>query len=721
MSARIGWILLCLGFLSILGLSVCDTVRAESKVIILGFDGASPELCQKWMDEGWLPNLSRLAGQGSFTPLGTVTPPQSPVSWAAFSAGANPGKTGIFDFLRRMPGSYYPEFGMAGRRARPILPKPLQRILICLFVGGVCGGLLWILFRGMRLPWAKTVGIILGFGLSVTLFAALTAWVPASLPWPESNKQSRSFWQIAAEAGVSSVVIQCPVTFPAEPMRKGFGRLLSGLGVPDVRGTMGTFSYYSDKLDKNADTEMGGKLIQVVPDTSGQINTFVWGPRNETLPDRPPVKPPLVIQLDREENQVTLRVGKQSQTLKAGSWSDWFEFVFVMNPLLKVEGIGRFYVKQVSPDFELYLSPINFDPRHTPPNVNISFPRRFSRELAKRVGLYKTLGWSNDTWALNEEKTDENIFVQDAYFTLYAREAIMMDQLAREDWRLFVGVFEVTDRLQHMFWRLIDTEHPMYDEELARVYGSTIRDFYIEMDRIVGKVMKEYVDEDTWLAVISDHGFKTFRTAVNINTFLAEKGYIRQDEAKAAKDKNLDDLFDKGQFWTDVDWSRTRAYCMGLAGVYVNLQGREPQGIVPVEEYDAVCESLIRDLKSLTDPTSGQPIVRSVYRKHEVYHGPSTYYAPDLIVGFEEGYRTSWQTALGGIPPEVLGTNMRKWSGDHCSFDAPIIPGVLFSNRWVETVRPSIMDMAPTALHLLGVETPREMDGRILKLGSPSG
>ncbi|MBN1586583.1 MAG: alkaline phosphatase family protein [Candidatus Omnitrophica bacterium] len=688
---------------------------AQDRVLILGFDGADPDLCRQWMEEGHLPNMARVAQEGCFVDLGTSTPPQSPVSWAVFSAGKNPGYTGIFDFLRRQPGSYLPEFGMIMRTKRSILPHPAQRIGVAVFAGLSAAMVFWLFLFLLRRRHRRGVSLVLGAVAGGLVYTALFLWVPAELPWPEAGKKTRSFWQYSADAEVPTVVIQCPATFPAEPMKKGFGRMLSGLGVPDVRGTFGTFSYYSDTIEENQDTEMGGKLVRAVPDENGVIESFVWGPRNETLKERPPIQPPLRIQLDRKKQTATVEFQGQSETLAVGSWSSWYDFKFPMNPLLKIRGIGRFYLEEVSPHFKLYLSPVNIHPCQTPPNVSLSTPKSFSKQLAEEEGLYKTLGWAFDTWALNEHKIDEQVFLEDAYFTFQRREALMKNQLEKRDWQCFVGVYEATDRIQHMFWRLFDKEHPAYDADLAARYGDAIFKVYQEMDRIVGEVYDNYVDENTWFAVVSDHGFHSYRTSVNINTWLVKQGYMHLKAEEETRERNLNDLFDQGEFWPNVDWSRTRAYSLGLAGLYINLQGREPQGIVSVEQYESVCARLIADLEALVDPESEEDVIRKVYRRHEIYSGPWVPFAPDLVVGFQEGYRTSWQTALGGIPAEVFEPNLAKWSGDHCSYDPEITAGMLLSNRKVLD-DPHIMDLAPTVLQLVGAPGGQTMQGRVLRL-----
>ncbi len=212
--------------------------------------------------------------------------------------------------------------------------------------------------------------------------------------------------------------------------------------------------------------------------------------------------------------------------------------------------------------------------------------------------------------------------------------------------------------------------------------------------------------------VVSDHGFHSFRYGVNLNTWLVSKGYMALQGPRPG-DKKLDDLFGGGgTFWDNVDWSKTRAYAMGLGQIYINLQGREGHGTVAAgAEYDALLDALVRDLKGFTDPRTGRPVVRNVYKRGDIYAGPFFDAAADLQVGLEEGYRTSWQTALGGAPPQLIEPNLKKWSGDHGSFDYQTTAGVLISSVKPSSGTTRIIDIAPTVLKFFGLNIPKDIDG----------
>jgi predicted AlkP superfamily phosphohydrolase/phosphomutase len=274
-------------------------------------------------------------------------------------------------------------------------------------------------------------------------------------------------------------------------------------------------------------------------------------------------------------------------------------------------------------------------------------------------------------------------------------------------------VIESTDRVQHMMWRLLDPKHPMYDAALAEKYGDSILRVYRRADQFVGEVL-ERIEPGTRILIVSDHGFHSWRKAVNLNTWLVQQGYMVL-QGQQPGEKKLDDLFGAGEFWENVDWSRTRAYAMGLGQIYFNLRGRESQGIVsPGAEAAHLADEMCARLLTMTDPDDGTHIVRAVYKRDDVYSGEYLQNASELQVGMEDGYRVSWQTALGGSPAGIVYPNMKKWSGDHGGFDYATTPGVLISNKRITAASADIMDIAPTVLKYFGVQIPKDIDGKPL-------
>jgi predicted AlkP superfamily phosphohydrolase/phosphomutase len=362
-------------------------------------------------------------------------------------------------------------------------------------------------------------------------------------------------------------------------------------------------------------------------------------------------------------------------------------------------------------ELQLYISPVNWKPDAPP--VPMSSPASFSSDLFQRLGYFRTLGWAEATWPLNEGRMDEQTFMEDLYKAFDDRAQVILSRIDSHNWDLLVGVIESTDRVQHMMWRLMDPAHPMYDPALAAKYGDSIQRVYRRADQFVGEVL-ERIDPNTTVLIVSDHGFHSWRKAVNLNTWLVQQGYMVLQGTQPGE-KKLDDLFGGGEFWENVDWSRTRAYAMGLGQIYFNLRGREARGIVsPGAEAKKLADDLSAHLLTMTDPDDGAKIVRAVYKRDDVYSGEFLQNASELQVGMEDGYRVSWQTALGGSPQGIVYPNMKKWSGDHGGYDFATTAGVLVSNRRVASQAPSIVDVAPTVLKFFGVPIPNTIDGKPL-------
>jgi predicted AlkP superfamily phosphohydrolase/phosphomutase len=638
--------------------------KFSQRLVVLGFDGMDPALTGKWMREGRLPNLKRLAAQGGMYPLSTTQSPESPTAWSSFATGVNPGKHNIFDFLVRDAATYLPDLGMIRREP--------GRFLFDYF------------------PYAK--------------------------PKLFSLRGATSFWVTAGRAGVRSTVLTVPVTFPPEEVPNG--ELLSGLPLPDIRGTMGTFYYFGTDLDprEEGNTQFGGILKRLVFDR-GVARSEIVGPPSPIAPQRKAAEDltiPFAVRWNRSVKSATIEIAGQSLRLEPGVASRWIDLDFRVNLLVRLHGMAQLQLLRADDELRLYVSPINWKPDNPP--LPISSPSSFSGDLFERLGHFRTLGWAEATWPLTEGRIDEKTFMDDLYRAFDDRAQVILSRIDSRDWDLLVGVIESTDRVQHVMWRFLDPKHPMYDAALAAAFGDSIERVYRRADQFVGEVL-EHVDPGTTVMVVSDHGFHSWRKAVNLNTWLAEQGYMVL-RGQAPAEKTLDDLFGGGAFWENVDWDRTRAYAMGLGQIYLNVRGRERQGIVnPGTPAAQLAEEIASKLLTLHDPDDGTRIVRAVYRREAVYSGPYVDNAAELQVGMEEGYRVSWQTALGGAPQGIVHPNRNKWSGDHGGFDYTTTAGVLISNKPVGKGRTgslSIMDIAPTVLRYFGIPVPAEIDGKPL-------
>ena len=654
------------------------------KLLILGFDGMDPALLDRWLKAGQLPNIARLASAGSVLPLATTHSPESPTAWASFATGVNPGKHNIYDFLVRDTATYLPDLGMVRREPAKFL-----------------------------------------FG-----------YVPVRKPKLFSLRGGESFWVTAGKAGVRSSILTVPVTFPPEDVPNG--ELLSGLPLPDIRGTMGTFYYFATDLSRyeEGNTEFGGVLKRLVMEQDVARSEIVGPPnplirqqiqairtKGPTLGDadraalaelqaREDVRIPITIRWNRPARTATIEVEGQSLLLEPGKMSRWIDLEFRVNFLVRLHGMAQLLLINAGSELQLYMSPVNWKPDAPP--LPMSSPASFSGDLFQRLGHYRTLGWAEATWPLNEGRMDEQTFMDDLYRAFDDRAQVILSRIDAGNWDLLVGVIESTDRVQHMMWRLIDPKHPMYDAALAARFGDSILRVYRRADQFVGEVL-ERIDPKTTVLIVSDHGFHTWRKAVNLNTWLVQEGYMTLKTQGTAQpgDKKLDDLFGGGEFWEHVDWSRTRAYAMGLGQIYFNLRGREAAGIVsPGAEARQLADDLSARLLTMVDPDDGTRIVRAVYKRDDVYSGAYLHNASELQVGMEDGYRVSWQTTLGGSPPGIVYPNMKKWSGDHGGYDFATTAGVLVSNRRIAAAAPAIVDIAPTVLKFFGVPVPGDIDGK---------
>jgi predicted AlkP superfamily phosphohydrolase/phosphomutase len=500
---------------------------------------------------------------------------------------------------------------------------------------------------------------------------------------------------------------------------------------------MGTFYYFATDLSRyeEGNTEMGGILKRLVFDND-VARTELIGPPNPlvrqqvdqirrkgptlsdadratvaALQDQEDVRLPMTIRWNRASRTATVDLSGQSIALEPGRWSKWIDLEFRINYLVRVHGMAQLLLMKADSELQLYMSPVNWKPDSPP--VPMSYPESFAEDLADRIGPYRTLGWAEATWPLNEGRMDEQTFMDDLYRAFDDRAQVILTRLTSRGWDVLVGVIESTDRVQHMMWRLIDPKHPMHDPTLAAKFGNAIERVYRRADGFIGEVMAR-ADPGTPIMVVSDHGFHSWRKAVNLNTWLVQNGFMTLQGERPAE-KKLDDLFGGGTFWENVDWSRTRAYAMGIGQIYFNLRGRESRGIVsPGAEAAQLAEELSAKLLTMTDPEDGSPIIRAVYKRDDIYSGPFLSNASELQVGMHEGYRVSWQTTLGGSPEGLVYPNMKKWSADHGGYDFATTAGVLITNRRVSSASPSIMDIAPTVLKYFGLPIPADIDGKAL-------
>ena len=614
------------------------------RVVILGLDGLDPERTARLMRQGKMPHFVKLAEQGGFKKLGTTYPAISPVAWSSFATGVHPSRHAIFDFLDRDLRSYVPILSSSS-----IAPPP----------------------RSLRLGRYT---------------------IPVGKARLRLLRRSQAFWSILGKHGIFSSVLRVPITFPAEKFR---GVCLSAMCAPDLRGTQGSFTYVTDEAGGDS-AHTGGTRI-VAEKRDGVFHASIPGPENPLRPEDGALHAPLTVEPADDGQSAVLTLAGKRFSLPVATYSPWLEVVFPAGLGVKIRGICRVRINALQPHLSLYMTPLQIDPER--PALPISYPSYYATYLSKLLGRFSTLGLAEDTWALNERVLDEDGFLEQVQLIHKEREDLFFNGIRKTRRGVVAMVFDATDRVQHMFYRYLVSDHPANRGLDENRYSQVVDDLYIQMDDLLRRTMEE-LDDDTLLLVMSDHGFKEFRRGVNLNAWLRDQGYLVLKDGAT----------EGGEYFQGVDWSRTRAYTFGLTGLYINRKGRESQGVVEPADVPALVKQLQDKLEGLTDPQNGKVALRRASATAELYPGPYLDRAPEILLGYDAGYRSSWEAALGEVTADVFSDNTKAWSGDHV-IDPELVPGVLLSNRVIDRAEPSILDLAPTVLELFGVKAPAYMDG----------
>ena len=589
----------------------------KRKLLVVAFDGLDPVLVRRFAARGLMPNTKKLMEMGSLRNLATSNPPQSPVAWSGFITGEGPDVHGIFDFVHRNPDNLQPYLSTS--RVNP--PEKTLDL------------------GNLRLPLA-------GGGV-------------------ELLRKGEPFWRNLLQKGIPVTMVKLPVDFPAPQDRNG--RFLSGMGTPDIRGSQGSFTFYTDDPRSLSDDTSGGVVIPVRDNGDSCYRCRIAGPGNSLVEGEPVMETTAEVWADRLAGAVRIDVQGNSFIIGEKQWSPWVRFSFpALAGISTVHAIGRFYLKELSPRLRLYLSPLNIDPEN--PALPISGPSWYARSIAEAVGPYYTQGFPEDTKALSRGVFNDDDFHSQAQMVF--DERLRMFTHALNQWKdgLLFFYFSSTDLNQHMFYRTIDPESPLHSSTPPR-FRTIMAELYNKADRAVGQAM-ELLDRNTELIVLSDHGFAPFNRGFGLNSWLAAEGY---SHISNPEHRNRD-------MFACLDWSRTSAYGLGLNSLYVNQAGREPNGTVAPDDREALLQRLAEDLERVIDPFNGRRPIERAYIVSRMFPGRELPpWAPDIIVGYSRGYRCSWETALGAFPEEVITDNTDPWSGDHCV--APILcPGSLISS-----------------------------------------
>jgi predicted AlkP superfamily phosphohydrolase/phosphomutase len=654
---RVAVALACLGLTAGIGAHARDPDRPG--IFIFGVDGMDPAVLTRLMDEGRMPNFQALAREGTYQRLGTSNPPQSPVAWSSFVTGMDPGGHGIFDFVHRDPATYHP---ISSATPAPGDPGPALRV----------------------------------FGFVI----------PLSSPELVNNRGGTPWWDVLVEHGVDVEVYRIPGNFPTP---RSDAKVLAGMGTVDLRGGFGTYTLYAEAPVENPHPKGEIQLVSVqdldldgTPDTATGV---LRGPPDQFRlePGQIPgmkdyVSKGVAIHLAPGRDAAVLEVDGQAVVLEPGEWSDWLEVGFDLLPLglSPVRGTVRFYTRQLAPTLQVYASPVNLSP--AAPVMTITSPDDFVEELFRRLGFFYTKGLSEETDALKD-----GVFDDDDY-----RKQV---RLVQQDTRRMIGValerFEPGDATfvylsdldlqSHMLWRHGDPKHPdarphpAFDAASAARHGHDLESYYADVDQALGEVRRR-LPPDTLLVVMSDHGFETFTRQLHLNAWLRDAGYLVLKDGKTT-----------GQIVSgDVDWSRTRAYGIGFNGLYLNLAGREAEGIVDPKDAPGLADEIAAKLAAVRDPADGRQVVLHADRADRVYAGARRDEGPDLVVGYAEGYGCSDESTLGEITAEVLEDNASRWSGNHLM--APeVVPGVVLVNRALAGDGHDLTDLTATILSHYGI------------------
>ncbi|MCP4613229.1 MAG: phosphodiesterase [Planctomycetes bacterium] len=607
------------------------------RCIILGMDGLDPQIMATLMRENMLPHFARLANEGTFGPLQTSNPVMSPVAWSDIATGAGPGHHGIFDFLHRNPKNYMPYISLR----------------------------------------KSSDGI---FGTRY-----------------ERARQVDGFWRYTSDAGLPTTVLRWPVTFPPEKVN---GRFLSGLGVPDILGTEGQYTFYTtEPVPKEDPSPHNVVQVRWEQAETGIVRTVLKGPM---IGRGRVAEIPLIVGVGNADI-CSLQFGNEPAVeIRRRDWTPWIRIKFKAG-LSRIHGMVKLLLLEVEPQFRLLVSPINLDPAN--PAFDISCPAEYARSLHDRIGGFHTLGMPEMVHPLSHQRYGFDEFLAQVQAIRIERKEMFLAELERFGKGVFAFVFDHTDRIQHAFWATRDPAHPGYDPKEAQLYGKVIQDVYKEMDACLGDAIRR-TDSRTLLLTVSDHGFGSFRRQVHLNRWLVDNGLMRLKESQ--------DMVGRGLF-QDVDWHNTRAYAVGFSSIYLNLAGREGDGIVKRDgQLRSLLSEIASKLQSLADPDDDNRVIHRVYLGSRIYQdSPLADKAPDLVVGFKPGYRASWQTALGGAPPRLVEDNKSKWSGDHI-FDPDFLPGIVLSNIKLKGKSFRGIDIAPTILAGLGLDKPGHMTGQDL-------
>jgi predicted AlkP superfamily phosphohydrolase/phosphomutase len=620
---------------------------SRKKVYILGIDGMDPNLLRKFVARGGMPVFKKFISHHYSGQLRTTMPPQSPVAWASFITGSNPGVHGIYDFIHRDPSTFTPY--LSTTRSEESHKK--------IKIG----------------KWS----IPLDSG-AVTLLRKGTA-----------------FWDVLESANIPVQLFKMPANFPVPT---GETKAISGMSTPDLLGSYGTFTYFTEADIPDADRFTGGRVVKL-HFSDNATRTFLEGPPNSLRTDHAAVQLEISIRRDPRHPVARIRLQNHDLLMKQGEWSEWLPVSFELMPVFSsVKGMVRLYLQRVHDDFRLYVSPINVDPAD--PSLPVANPLDYAKQIADDLGRFYTQGFPEDTKALSNGIFSSEEFLNQSQIVLEERLKAFDYTLSQFNEGVYFFYFSSIDQNSHVLLSSMNPGHPLYEPDAGPRVKNAIYDFYCSMDGVLEKVLNRMDDQSTFI-LLSDHGFAPFTREFHLSTWLVENGFTAVTDPVNYHDS---------QFYDYVDWKKTRAYVMGLNSIYINRLGREVTGSVYPADIERIKTALINQLESVKDPVTGQRIILKAYDTAKLYQGPEMAHAPDIVLGYQSGYRISDESVLGKFPTQSFGNRTDRWSSDHC-MDPSTVPGVLLTNLEVASKKPAIWDLAPTVLAQFGLKKPGDMDG----------
>jgi predicted AlkP superfamily phosphohydrolase/phosphomutase len=459
---------------------------------------------------------------------------------------------------------------------------------------------------------------------------------------------ARTIFEQATQKGYQATSLWWPATFPARPGLPV--NTFPGLGTPDILGKLGVGTFFtSDPEYKHEKMKTAVEILEAAG--KDRFSASLKGPARQKQGDLETASLPVEIDI-LEKHLARIRIGAQSVEVPVGKWSPIIELTFKIGLLVKITAITRLILTRVEPDVNLYMLPLQIHPLHSP--WPYATPPGFTKRVWGAHGPFLTIGWPQDTTGLEDGCITDDQFLDLCDSIFEKREQILLFLL--KDFRegLLASVFDTLDRIQHMFWR----------DRLDIVEG-----WYLKLDGLIGRVesaLKENGRARPRILVVSDHGFTDFHTKIHLNRWLIDRGHMVPREP-----------LEKGKL-ADVDWSRSKAYALGLNSLYLNLEGREGKGFVRADEAEKLVDELRTELAAWRS-SAGMPVISHLATRSEAFAGSLAEYGPDLMVGYAPGFRASPQTGLGEWEAAAMEPNRDHWSADHC-IDPEAVPGVLFSD-----------------------------------------